>query len=146
LLLSRLERNLGQRPGVYEKKKNHWVWRFFCRNIPRIAALMIMSQHVREDMDYFGGNDCYLRPSHVSNRQQIVKQSSREIICIMTPRGAFGFGLDLLLAVAVRFGIASMKRVRYIKGVTSTPNSTLDTPTETLKMQTVQDAADSLKR
>ena len=34
--------------------------------------------------------------SHVSNQQQIV----REIICFMTPRGAFGFGLDLLLAMA----------------------------------------------
>lgn len=79
--------------------------------------------------------------SHVSNQQQIV----REIICIVTPRGAFGFGLDLLLAVALWFGIASMKRVRYVKGVTSTPNSTLDTPAETLKMQIMQDAADSLK-
>ena len=62
LLLSRLERNLGQRLGISEDKKNHWVWRFFCRNIPRIAALMIMSRHVREDMDSFGDNDCYLRP------------------------------------------------------------------------------------
>jgi hypothetical protein len=62
LLLSRRERNLGQRLGVYEKKKNHWVWHFFCRNIPRIAALMIMTRHVREDTDSFGSNDCYLRP------------------------------------------------------------------------------------
>ena len=61
-------------------------------------------------------------------------------------RGAFGFGLDLLLAVTLWFGIASMKRVRYVKGVISTPNSTLDTPAETLKIQTMQDAADSLKR
>ena len=43
LLLSRLERNLGQHLGISEDKKNHWVWRFFCQNIPRIAALMIMS-------------------------------------------------------------------------------------------------------
>jgi hypothetical protein len=83
---------------------------------------------------------------HVSNQQQIVKQSSREIICIMTPREAFGFELDLLLAVTLWFGIASMKKVHYVKGGTSTLNSTLDTPAETLKMQTMQDAADSLKR
>ena len=83
--------------------------------------------------------------SHVSSQQQIAKQSSREIICIMTPRGAFGCGLDLLLAATLWFGIASMKRVHYVKGVTSTPNSTLDTPVETLKIQTMQDAVDSLK-
>jgi len=84
--------------------------------------------------------------SHASNQQQIAKQSSMEIICIMSPRGAFGFGLDPLIAGALWFGIASMKRVRYAKGVTSTPNFTLGIPAENLKMQTLQDAADSLKR
>jgi len=85
--------------------------------------------------------------SHVSNLQQIAKQSSRGIICIMTPKETFGFGLDLLLAGALWFDIASMKRVRYVKGVpTSNPNSTLDTPTENLKMQSIQDAAVSLIR
>ena len=87
----------------------------------------------------------YFDRSHVSNQQQIVKQSSRGIICITTPRGAFGFGLDLLLAVTLWFGIASMKRVRYVKGVTSTPNSTLDTPAENLKMQTMQDTYTKLE-
>jgi hypothetical protein len=67
--------------------------------------------------------------------EKIAKQSSRGIICIMTPREAFGFGLDLLIAGALWFDITSMKRVRYVKGVvpTSNPNSTLDTPTENLK-------------
>ena len=142
LLLSRLERNPGQRLGVYEKKKNHWVWRFVCQNIPRIAALMIMSRHVREDTDSLGDNDCYLRPftcfqpATNSEGNYLYRDSERSIWVragSVTCRGLW-------------FGIASMKRVRYVKGVTSTPNSTLDTSTETLKTQTMQDAADSLKR
>ena len=70
----------------------------------------------------------------------------------MTPRGAFGFGLDLLLAVALWFCIASMKRVHYVKGVTSNlhwsinARMTVETEAESMDKGTEQSEAEGVTR
>jgi hypothetical protein len=65
LLMSRLRRNLDARiPADRQdlQMHRHWVWPFFCSNLVRLAALMILSNHVpdEESLSFLQADDCYL--------------------------------------------------------------------------------------
>jgi hypothetical protein len=64
LLASRLSRNLEKRLKD-DRKRTHWVWQFFRRNPPRVAAMLIMSRHAGDDLDSFSDDDYFLNTSLV---------------------------------------------------------------------------------
>ena len=64
LLASRLSRNLEKRLKD-DRKRTNWVWQFFRRNPPRVAAMLIMSRHAGDDLDSFSDDDYFLNTSLV---------------------------------------------------------------------------------
>ena len=56
-------------------KKNHWVLRFTFKNLPIIAAPMILSKHLKLDLKCLGKSECLLS----SNSNQFIP-------CLAFPR------------------------------------------------------------
>ena len=75
-------------------KKNHWVLRFAFKNLPIIAATMILLKHLRLDLKCLGESECLLS----SNSNQFIP-------CLAFPRqeGAYLY-FDVNRGVFIRSG------------------------------------------
>ena len=75
-------------------KKNHWVLRFAFKNLPIIAATMILSKHLKLDLKCLGKSECLLS----SNSNQFIP-------CLAFPRreGAYLY-FDVNRGVFIRSG------------------------------------------
>ena len=75
-------------------KKNHWILRFAFKNLPIIAATMILSKHLKLDLNCLGESECLLS----SNANQFIP-------CLAFPRreGAYLY-FDVNRGVFIRSG------------------------------------------
>jgi len=62
-------------PVKQAAKKNHWILRFAFKNLPIIAAMMILSKHLKLDLKCLGKSECLLS----SNANQFIP-------CLTFPR------------------------------------------------------------
>ena len=62
-------------PVKQAAKKNHWILRFTFKNLPIIAATMILSKHLKLDLKCLGKSECLLS----SNANQFIP-------CLAFPR------------------------------------------------------------